>query len=84
MRTRSMPIHTLVCGSQERATPHSRTMRYTVDSKGECTSLEVGVVFWRTTKYMATHWLGFRSERGATLSSEIMRFIMVSMEAFMW
>ncbi len=79
-----MQTHMLVFGSRERATQRSKTMRSTADSKGVCTSLEVGVVSWRTTKSMATHWPECRSERGVTLSLGIMRFTTDYMEASMW
>ena len=49
LRTRSMPIPTLVFGSPARVALQCETMKSLVDCKGECTSLAADVGFWRVT-----------------------------------
>ena len=84
LRTRSLPIHTLVFGSPVKVTQRYATTRSSPAFRGACTSLEVGVVFWRITIFTATHLLGSKFAQGATPSLGTIEFIMVTMAASMW
>lgn len=74
----------LVFGSQVKAIQLYEIMRFSLASRGECTFLEVGVVFWRTTISIVTHLQGYRFAQGVTLSLGTIRYTMVTMEASMW
>ena len=71
-------------GSPVKVTRRYATMRFSPAFRGACTSLEVGVVFWRITIFTATHLLGCRFVQGVTPSLGTIGFTMVTMAASMW
>lgn len=71
-------------GSPVRVTRHYATTRSSPVFRGACTSLEVGVVFWRITISIATHLLGCRFVQGVTPLLGTIGFTMATMAASMW